>query len=91
MIASDRSHSRPRPPVVIPAEEVEGIERQWAVFATMTPERRLALGLEMSAFALQQRRERLQRRFPAADAQGIKWAVIREILALEPGTDPVPR
>ena len=52
---------------------------------------RVALGMRMSEVALRQRRERLQRRFPTADARGISRAVVREILELEPGIDPVPR
>lgn len=79
-----------RPPVVIPEEEREAVERQWAIYARMTPAARLELGLEMTAIALRQRRERLQRQFPHADERGISWAVIREILQLPSGTDPVP-
>ncbi len=80
-----------RPPMVIPADEVESVERQWAIYATMTPQARLNLGLQMSEVALAQRRARLQRSFPSADAAGISWAVVREILGLEPGTAPVAR
>lgn len=80
-----------RVPQVILPEEVAATEQQWARFATMTWSERLALGLHMSEVALRQRRERLERRFPEADATGISWAVIREILELEPGTQPVPR
>jgi len=80
-----------RPPCIIAPEDAAGIERQWAVYARMSPAARLGLGMRMSQLALQQRRARLQRRFPQADARGISWAVIREILQLEPGTDPVPR
>jgi hypothetical protein len=80
-----------REPVVIAPEERAGIERQWDIFARMTPAQRLDLGLRMSDLALQQRRERLRRRFPDADERGLRWAVVREILRLDPGTDPVPR
>jgi hypothetical protein len=80
-----------RPPVVIPRDEAEGIERQWAIYANMSRAERLDVGLRMSHIALQQRRSRLERRFPHADARGISWAVVREILQLEPGTDPIPR
>ncbi len=80
-----------RPPVIIPADEAPGIERQWAIYARMSPAERLGLGMRMSQVALEQRKARLQRRFPHADARGISWAVIREILRMEPGTDPVPR
>lgn len=79
-----------RAPVVIAAEDAPAIERQWAAFARMTVQQRLELGLQMSDLALQQRRLRLQRRFPHADARGISWAVIREILHYEPGITPVP-
>lgn len=78
-----------RPPVVIPPDEADAIERQWAIYACMTAQQRLGLGLQMSALAAQQRRDRLRRRFPDADERGISWAVIREILELEPGTAPV--
>ena len=80
-----------RPPVIIAPVDRASVEAQWDRFAAMTPEERVALTLEMSRLALQQRRERLQRRFPEADARGISWAVVREILQLEPGTEPVPR
>ncbi len=80
-----------RVPQVIMPEKVEATEQQWARFATMTWSERLALGLHMSEVALRQRRERLERRFAEADANGISWAVIREILELEPRTQPVPR
>ena len=80
-----------RVPQVILPEEEQATEQQWARFATMTWSARLALGLHMSEVALRQRRERLERQFPDADTKGISWAVIREILELEPGTQPVPR
>ena len=80
-----------RPPVVIPPEEWDGVRRQWDIYATMTREQRLEMAFTMSNLALRMRRERLQRRFPDADATGIQWAVIREILEMEPGTEPVPR
>lgn len=80
-----------RVPQVIAPEDEAATEAQWACFAKMTAAERLALGLQMSELALRQRRERLARQFPHADAHGIGWAVIREILELEPGTHPVPR
>ena len=80
-----------RPPQVIDPVDQPAVERQWAIWSQMSGSARLNLGLRMSEHALQQRRQRLQRRFPEADAKGIAWAVIREILDLEPGTTPVPR
>lgn len=80
-----------RPPVVIAADEVESVERQWAIYASMTPQARLNLGLQMSEVALAQRRARLQRAFSTADATGISWAVVSEVLRLEPRTAPVAR
>ena len=80
-----------RPPVVITPEDEPAVERQWVRYAAMSQAERLALGMRLSEVALRQRRERLQRRFPMADARGISWAVLREILELEPGIDPVPR
>ena len=79
-----------RRPEIIPANEQEGIYRQWAIFAKMTQQQRLAIALELSAVALQARRDRLQRRYPHADQRGISWAIIREIEQREPGTHPVP-
>ena len=80
-----------RPPTVIPADEAEGIERQWRILAALSPAQRVAIGLSLSATALQSRRQRLAQRFPTADEAGLRWAVVREILDLPPGTDPVPR
>jgi hypothetical protein len=80
-----------RAPVVITVEDAPAVERQWVRFAAMSQVERVELGMRMSEVALRQRRERLQRRFPHADARGISWAVVREILELEPGIDPVPR
>jgi hypothetical protein len=80
-----------RPPVVIPADEADGIERQWAALAAMPMEQRIAQGLRLSALALAARRQRLARRFPEADESGLRWAVVREVLGLPPGTAPVPR
>ena len=54
-------------------------------FGSRSQAERVALGMRMSEVALR------QRRFPTADARGISWAVVREILELEPGIDPVPR
>jgi hypothetical protein len=79
-----------RPPVVIAPEERESHDRQLAISATMTRDERFALASAWSDIAMEQRRARLRRRFPAADARGIAWAVIREALHEEPGTDPLP-
>jgi len=58
----------------------------------MSPAERVDLGVRMADIALQQQhRERLQRRHPMADAAGISWVVIREILELDPGTGLVRR
>ena len=78
-----------RLPEIIPANEQDGIYRQWAIFAKMTQPQRLDIAMQLSAVALQARRDRLQRKYPHADQRGISWAIIREIEQREPSVDPV--
>lgn len=66
-----------------------GEEQQWAIFAAMTSERRVALGLAWSEIGLNLRRERLRATYPHADLVGLRWAQVREILGYPAGTEPI--
>jgi hypothetical protein len=68
----------------------EATDWQFARFAAMTPWQRVSLGMSWSAVGLTLRKERIRRRFPDADALGLRWAMAREILGYPPGTDPIP-
>ena len=66
-----------------------GQEQQWAIFAAMSPERRVALGLAWSEIGLNLRRERLRSMYPNADLVGLRWAQVREILGYPAGIEPI--
>jgi hypothetical protein len=65
-------------------------DQQFACFAAMTPQQRVSLGMHWSAVGIALRRERIRRAFPTADAQGLRWAMAREVLGYPSGTEPIP-
>jgi hypothetical protein len=77
--------------VVIPPEEEDAWERQCRIIERMPMARRWELAEQLIHEGLRQRRERLSRHFPHTDAAGLRWAMVREALGCEPGTEPLPR
>jgi hypothetical protein len=58
---------------------------QLRIFASWTPEQRLAAASRMTAFGFALRDQRLRERFPGASERELGYARAREVLGLPPG------
>lgn len=66
-----------------------GVALQWDIFAAMTPEKRVAIGMAWSDLGFALRRDRLRRTFPLADVVGLRWALVREVLGYPISMEPI--
>ncbi len=63
-------------------------EIQFEIWRKAGPGGRLAIAAALNAFVRSVWEQRLRRQFPEASEQELRWARLREVLHLPPGTTP---